>query len=47
MSAPARATAISAEEICKYRDRTRALGRCHLGGLHVARLPQNVHGRDG
>src|SRR5438128_12008129 len=40
MSAPARATAISAEEICKYRDRTRALLRRYFyTSIEVGRLP--------
>jgi len=40
MSAPARATAVSAEEICKYRDRTRALLRRYFyTSIEVGRLP--------
>src|SRR5438876_4374545 len=40
MSAPARVTAISAEEICKYRDRTRALLRRYFyTSIEVGRLP--------
>src|SRR5207244_12868303 len=46
MSAPARATAISAEEICKYRDRTRALLRRYFyTSIEVGRLP-SILGRE-